>query len=33
MRDIEPGEIVIIKEDKIESIKPFKKTQAKTLFI
>ena len=27
VRDIEPGEIVIIKENKIESIKPFKKTQ------
>ena len=27
MRDIEPGEIVVIKENKIESIRPFKKTQ------
>ena len=26
VRDIEPGEIVIIKNDKLESIKPFKKT-------
>ena len=25
VRDIEPGEIVIIKNDKLESIKPFKK--------
>ena len=27
VRDIEPGEIVVIKENKIESIRPFKKTQ------
>ena len=27
IRDIEPGEIVIIKEDKFDSIKPFKKTK------
>ena len=26
IRDVEPGEIIIIKENKIESIKPFKKT-------
>tara|TARA_B100000900_G_scaffold376002_1_gene358478 strand:- start:515 stop:1972 length:1458 start_codon:yes stop_codon:yes gene_type:complete len=26
IRDIEPGEIVIIKDNKIESVKPFKKT-------
>tara|TARA_B100000524_G_scaffold315485_1_gene193668 strand:+ start:240 stop:1700 length:1461 start_codon:yes stop_codon:yes gene_type:complete len=27
IRDIEPGEIIVIKDKKIESIKPFKKTQ------
>ena len=27
IRDVEPGEIIIIKEDKIQSIKPFNKTQ------
>ena len=27
IRDVEPGEIIVIKEKKIESIKPFKKTQ------
>jgi amidophosphoribosyltransferase len=27
IRDVEPGEIVIIKENKIQSIKPFKRTQ------
>ena len=27
IRDVEPGEIVIIKEDKIQSIKPFNRTQ------
>ena len=27
IRDIEPGEIVVIKENKLESIKPFKKTK------
>jgi len=27
IRDVEPGEIIIIKEDKIQSIKPFNRTQ------
>ena len=27
VRDIEPGEIIVIKKDKIESVKPFKKTE------
>ena len=27
IRDIDPGEIIVIKKNKIESIKPFKKTQ------
>ena len=27
IRDVEPGEIIIIKENKIQSIKPFKRTQ------
>ena len=27
IRDVEPGEIIIIKENKIQSIKPFNNTQ------
>ena len=27
IRDVEPGEIIIIKEDKVQSIKPFNRTQ------
>ena len=33
IRDIEPGEIVVIKENKLESIKPFKKTNLDLVYL